>query len=463
MNEIKEEWRSLEFLGYHTYDVSNIGNVRSMYKGLMSHRMRQGYEYVRLCYNGKKKDFSIHRLVALAFVNNPKPEEYNVVNHIDENKLNNRFDNLEWCTNEYNISYGTARDRTKEKNTKNNCYDMLKDINRKPVYKYDFYGNIINTFEGMNVCSKIEGITSSLINSDIPIKNGYVYSYSSELSLCDIWGMVYRLKKAYDDKEIAAYQYDFDCNLVAIHRDIRTLKDTDTNAIINCLNGNKRYYNKYIWSAVELSHSDLRATIDEIMNYKQIYRYDVSTFELVVYDNIDNIDDCFVRSGIYGCLNGTNLTYSGYTWSYKELSNDELDKIHRRHFALDIKKKVYQYNLLGEFIKEWDSIIDCINAGFVKSGLHDCFNGDSYQHKGYIWSKYELSQNELEQKIEDCIINTRVRPVYQYTKEHDLVKAWNVISDTGKHGYPSGTVSECCRGIRKSYKGFIWSYRKLNN
>lgn len=61
------------------------------------------YKYVLLCKNGEEKSFSVHRLVAEAFLDNPDglPE----VNHKDENPLNNCVDNLEWCDRQYNIEY----------------------------------------------------------------------------------------------------------------------------------------------------------------------------------------------------------------------------------------------------------------------------------------------------------------------------------------------------------------------
>lgn len=56
---------------------------------------------------------AIHRLIALTYLSNPN--NYKEVNHKDENKLNNAVDNLEWCSREYNMSYGTARDRMRSK------------------------------------------------------------------------------------------------------------------------------------------------------------------------------------------------------------------------------------------------------------------------------------------------------------------------------------------------------------
>ena len=62
---------------------------------------RTGYLRVGLSKNGKVKTFSVHRLIAEAFIDNPLG--YTEVNHIDHNKLNNRIGNLEWCSRKENM------------------------------------------------------------------------------------------------------------------------------------------------------------------------------------------------------------------------------------------------------------------------------------------------------------------------------------------------------------------------
>lgn len=103
------------------YQVSNLGNVRTVDHCITdiqgrSHLLRGHmcstfvtcqYERVHLSLNGKSKTVSVHRLVALAFVENPN--NYKEVNHIDENKLNNAASNLEWCTRSYNQRYHSLR------------------------------------------------------------------------------------------------------------------------------------------------------------------------------------------------------------------------------------------------------------------------------------------------------------------------------------------------------------------
>lgn len=71
-----------------------------------------GYLRIRLTKNKQWKDIMVHRLVAEVFV--PNPENLPYVNHKDENKLNNVPSNLEWCTHEYNMNYGTRPERARK-------------------------------------------------------------------------------------------------------------------------------------------------------------------------------------------------------------------------------------------------------------------------------------------------------------------------------------------------------------
>lgn len=111
----KEYWRPV--VGYDgLYMVSNLGRVKSlnyMHTG-KEHLLRLlknggGYLQVDLWNCGKMKRYSVHRLVAMAFI--PNPDNLPQVNHKDEDKLNNCVDNLEWCDGKYNSNYGTRNER----------------------------------------------------------------------------------------------------------------------------------------------------------------------------------------------------------------------------------------------------------------------------------------------------------------------------------------------------------------
>lgn len=99
-----EIWKDI--VGYEgLYQVSNIGRVRSLPRNstkgkILKPRLQHDYYTVHLSKNGKTINKLIHRAVAESFLTN----NYNLpeVNHIDGDKLNNRLDNLEWCSTSYN-------------------------------------------------------------------------------------------------------------------------------------------------------------------------------------------------------------------------------------------------------------------------------------------------------------------------------------------------------------------------
>jgi hypothetical protein len=112
-----EEWRAV--VGYEgLYEVSNIGNVRSLDRvtktegrkdreffgrDLKPSTMPFGYKSLSLCKNGKSRSARVHRLVAEAF--SPNPDSLPCVNHKDFNPANNHVSNLEWCDHAYNTNY----------------------------------------------------------------------------------------------------------------------------------------------------------------------------------------------------------------------------------------------------------------------------------------------------------------------------------------------------------------------
>lgn len=94
---------------FKDYKVSNTGKVYSSKtnKQLKTYRDKYGYLYVGLQIDGNTKFKKVHRLVAKAFLNNYSEELQ--VNHINEDKTDNRVENLEMCTNKYNCNYGSRK------------------------------------------------------------------------------------------------------------------------------------------------------------------------------------------------------------------------------------------------------------------------------------------------------------------------------------------------------------------
>lgn len=72
---------------------------------MSQHLSNSGYYFVTL----NKKNYHVHRIVAILFVKNTKPGRFNIVNHRNENKTDNRAENLEWCSVCYNVNYGNSQ------------------------------------------------------------------------------------------------------------------------------------------------------------------------------------------------------------------------------------------------------------------------------------------------------------------------------------------------------------------
>lgn len=165
-------WKDIA--GYEgLYQVSDEGDIEALPKTIKSgnkvmHRQKRRikpglrgrnglmYQMVVLSKNGKSKTFSVHRLVAQAFI--PNHENLPEVNHKDKNTLNNRVDNLEWCTRQYNIDYSKS----------------------KPVMQI-YGGKVIATYKSIKEAGRVTGVKRTGINNVLTglakTAGGFQWSY----------------------------------------------------------------------------------------------------------------------------------------------------------------------------------------------------------------------------------------------------------------------------------------------
>ena len=135
---MKEIWKDIR--GYEgIYQISNLGKVKSIGRneqyevnGKIINRVRkekilskcidnQGYVIVALSLNRKIKYYKVHRLVATYFVSNT--ENKNIINHIDGDKTNNIYTNLEWCTIKENTVHAYKNNLIKHYTRKIMCVE----------------------------------------------------------------------------------------------------------------------------------------------------------------------------------------------------------------------------------------------------------------------------------------------------------------------------------------------------
>ena len=180
---------------YPNYYISDEGKVYSTKSGktleLKASKSR-GYLYASFWINGNLYRKQIHRLVLSTFSPIPEMNKYQV-NHKDENRENNKLDNLEWCTAKYNNNYGTRIEKfvaALKKNSKERAKNISKalkgkkkspahrelmiktleanrekmiEANRKKVLQYDQNYNLITSFSSIAEAGEALGISHSTI------------------------------------------------------------------------------------------------------------------------------------------------------------------------------------------------------------------------------------------------------------------------------------------------------------
>lgn len=153
---MEEIWKKID--GHPNYSVSNLGRIKNDKKNKLIKPVDNGYGYVQVELNGIK--YRVHRLVAKAFI--PNPKGLPIVNHKDEVKNNNICENLEWCDVPYN-----------------NKYSSHKQIQAtaKKILQLDKNGNIIKEWESISEASRVLNIPRHVIHGCCNNNSGFDFKY----------------------------------------------------------------------------------------------------------------------------------------------------------------------------------------------------------------------------------------------------------------------------------------------
>lgn len=147
---MQEIWKDIK--GFENiYQISNFGNLKSLKKDkkgrILKNTNKKGdYFSVVLRNKSNVKHTRIHRLVAETFI--PNPNNYPFVNHIDGNKQNNHFKNLEWCTAKQNFEHAK----------KIGLWEYNHPYKHKKVCQYDLNGNFIEEYSNSKIASIKTGV-----------------------------------------------------------------------------------------------------------------------------------------------------------------------------------------------------------------------------------------------------------------------------------------------------------------
>lgn len=186
-----EIWKDI--VGYEGYyQVSENGKVKSSYghngKAILKTSInKKGYLSYTLTKNGQRKGFSCHRLVAIMFI--PQGNHNLQVNHIDGDKNNNHFSNLEWCTCKENIHHAIHTGlRTANINLKSNSMFSKSDL-------VDIRKMFIDGFCNQVISRKYKCDHSTISK----IRKGHHYS-NNDYTPEDIWESLSKKKRIIFDE-----------------------------------------------------------------------------------------------------------------------------------------------------------------------------------------------------------------------------------------------------------------------
>jgi len=173
---ITEVWKDItDYEGY--YQVSNLGRVKSLKRYMFTKRGylfpvkerilkngfdKDGYHQVVLVKNRRRKTSRVHQLVAIQFI--PNTNRLPIINHVNGIKHDNRPENIEWCTHQYNAAYTYSH-----LGRRGITYNKGKLGAKNPLSKYIIQMSVnnkkIKTWPGMSEASRNTGIQRSKIGS----------------------------------------------------------------------------------------------------------------------------------------------------------------------------------------------------------------------------------------------------------------------------------------------------------
>jgi len=324
--EVKEEWKQIN--NFPNYEVSTLGNVRNNKTGrMLKLTCKGGYLFTGLSQNSIGKTCPVHRLVALAFIDNPenKPQ----VNHKDKNRSNNNVNNLEWSTaSENNIHRSTNVSQTTNQQVK----IWRIDINTNK--KLELYDSIYSAAQWIYNNDNNSNLCIDTVKSGISCASRGVYKTSFGYK----WS-VYEYTDLENEiwKPVTINGLTFDKYFVSNLGRFKNYK-----GII--MENYKPHHSGYIFVRVD-------------KNKYALHRIVASTF-------VDNLEPEI--NNVVNHIDGNKLNNSAVNLEWTTIKGNNIHN-HKSGFIKYYNRKIAQYDLEMNKIKEFGSIVEASKELGIKS------------------------------------------------------------------------------------------------
>ena len=417
-----EVWKTIP--NFSKYEISNCGNIKNVINDkLLTPHIKNSYYSVALFDDvGKRKGMLIHRLVAMSFL--PNNDNKLTVNHKDHNTLNNKLDNLEWATHlEQNIHKKKPSTEKQELissrktvlHNKTTNEDLTFDtIVHACKYIYDNNLELFIKYENFNEVKKtLKSKVSKAIRNNI--KNGILY-----------------------DKYMLSYLQD-----EIIDNEIwKEIPPQLINGINNCYASSKgRCKNNKGRITSGYLHTNGYTKVTLHGKQYAVHRLIANVF----IPNPENKDQVNHKDG-----NKQNNLIDNLEWI-----TPSHNCIHRSNVLhTRLLKKVYQYDLNMNLIKEYKSIVEASKETNIPKGLiTSCCIEKQNQTKGYTF-RFEFNKDKIRTD------KSNKKTVIQYDKQMKVLNKFDSINEASKQLLINySCIRDNCIGKQKTSGGYIFRYK----
>ena len=387
------------------YSVTKHGKIYSKRNQRYLVQTVQGSDYKFVVI--RRRPYTVHRLVAKAFVQNPDPENFNVVNHKDGNKFNNSSDNLEWCNQSHNTSHAHETGLIKPRKRSVLCYTT----DEKFVIRYK---TALDAFKELGIRS------SSICDACVGRKKtagGYIWKYENE-----------EVNQVPTDLEEWKFIPEYD-DLYRISKEGQVWSIKQKKLLKSHQNGQKK--------------PRVNLTKDKQTKLKSVHQLVAQTY----ISNVNNYKHVLQRDG-----NPENISLSNLEWC--SLSGACI--VGRARAPTSDLRPVRQYSLEGIFIKRFSSVVEAERELGLKprSGVYHCCSGKKATCSGFKWSYAERTKPPVRR-------TNYKRKIVQFDLDTgENINVFDSIAEARKILGQVGTskINDVCRGTRKTAAGFGWKY-----